>query len=99
MSTDPAHSLSDAFRCDFTNEPTSPGVSNLEVMEIDPSETMEKELGRWAELARDIAGDGDEDNMAAKIGQFQEWLSGIPGIDEATALSSAIQHIESNKYE
>jgi len=99
VSTDPAHSLSDAFRCDFTNEPTSPGVSNLEVMEIDPSETMEKELGRWAELAKDIAGDGDEGNMAEKIGQFQEWLSGIPGIDEATALSSAIRHIESNKYD
>ena len=26
-------------------------------------------------------------------------LSGIPGIDEATALSSAIEHIESDKYD
>lgn len=30
---------------------------------------------------------------------FQEWLSGIPGIDEATALSSAINHIESGEYD
>lgn len=107
VSTDPAHSLSDAFLCDFTNEPTSPGIDNLHVMEVDPTETMERELNRWAELAKEIAVVGDEsdadgegsNDMVKKIKQFQEWLSGIPGIDEATALSSAIEHIESNKYD
>ena len=34
VSTDPAHSLSDAFRREFSNEPTSPGVANLDVMEV-----------------------------------------------------------------
>lgn len=102
VSTDPAHSLSDAFRCEFTNVPKSPGIENLDVMEVDPSDTMEAELNKWAELAKVIAGEeaGDEgDDMLKKIKQFQEWLVGIPGIDEATALSSAIKHIESNKYD
>mmetsp|Transcript_14532 Transcript_14532/g.31571 ORF Transcript_14532/g.31571 Transcript_14532/m.31571 type:complete len:568 (-) Transcript_14532:94-1797(-) len=106
VSTDPAHSLSDAFRCEFSNEPTSPGVENLHVMEVDPTETMERELNKWADLAKEIAlangggeGDNEENDMVKKVKQFQEWLSGIPGIDEATALSSAIEHIESDKYD
>lgn len=103
VSTDPAHSLSDAFRCEFSNVPTSPGIENLHVMEVDPTDTMNTELNKWADLAKEIAGaiDGDEeeDDMVKKIKQFQEWLSGIPGIDEATALSSAIHHIESNQYD
>lgn len=79
-------------------------------MEVDPTETMNRELSKWADLAREIApasssgdgGDGgadEDDDMVKKIEQFQSWLSGIPGIDEATALSSAIEHIESNKYD
>lgn len=40
-----------------------------------------------------------DEEMASKIGAFQDWLSGIPGIDEATALASAITHIESGKYD
>ena len=32
VSTDPAHSLSDAFRCNFSNVPMSPGIPNLDVM-------------------------------------------------------------------
>ncbi|KAL3817114.1 hypothetical protein ACHAXA_009945 [Cyclostephanos tholiformis] len=122
VSTDPAHSLSDAFLMDFTNVPTSVASSSgrggggkpfndLHVMEVDPAETMRAELGRWADLAREISDDlddgvgGDEDDggtnndMVKKITQFQEWLSGIPGIDEATALSSAIEHIESDRYD
>mmetsp|Transcript_16528 Transcript_16528/g.33930 ORF Transcript_16528/g.33930 Transcript_16528/m.33930 type:complete len:422 (-) Transcript_16528:770-2035(-) len=103
VSTDPAHSLSDAFRCEFSNIPASPGIENLHVMEVDPTDTMNTELNKWADLAKEIAGatddDEEEDGMVKKIKQFQEWLSGIPGIDEATALSSAIHHIESNQYD
>ena len=111
VSTDPAHSLSDAFRAEFSNVPTSPGIKNLHVMEVDPTVTMQNELNKWAELAKDFSvghntdedgsdGDGEgTDGMVQKIKQFQEWLSGIPGIDEATALSTAIQHIESNNYD
>jgi len=123
VSTDPAHSLGDAWRKKFTNKPTSvieqgwkvagnsctggtSGVSQgyLEVMEIDPSESMEAELARWAEYAKTIAGNVDDSTekgggLTSKISQFQSWLSGIPGIDEATALSAAIAHIDSGKYD
>ena len=38
VSTDPAHSLSDAFRMEVNNEPTKVGDNTLWVMEVDPSE-------------------------------------------------------------
>ena len=44
VSTDPAHSLSDAFRCQFGAEPISPNenaLPNLDVMELDPTVTVE----------------------------------------------------------
>ncbi|KAL3770017.1 hypothetical protein ACHAWO_013393 [Cyclotella atomus] len=103
VSTDPAHSLSDAFRCQFSNEPSSPDIKNLDVMEVNPAEIMEKELQKWARLMKDLEDTQqsaeDHDGMVHKLQTFHEWLSGIPGIDEATALSSAITHIESNKYD
>mmetsp|Transcript_122974 Transcript_122974/g.244690 ORF Transcript_122974/g.244690 Transcript_122974/m.244690 type:complete len:577 (+) Transcript_122974:54-1784(+) len=110
ISTDPAHSLSDAWRMKFSNIPTPimPDLPNLEVMEVNPTETMKKELSTWAELAKELGydpsvegSDGAETSggIGNKIHAFQEWLSGIPGIDEATALSSAIEHIESGRYD
>jgi len=105
VSTDPAHSLGDAWRTTFSNVPTSP-MFNLDVMEIDPKETMDKELNTWVQYAKEFEGsDGDGDSvdgdskMLKQISSFQDWLSGIPGIDEATALSSAITYIESGKYD
>jgi arsenite-transporting ATPase len=99
VSTDPAHSLSDAFRCQFSNKPTSPGIPNLHVMEVDPSDTIKAELSKWAQIAEDIGPEPSENDFARKIHDFQMWLSGVPGVDEATALSSAIKHIESNAYD
>ena len=98
VSTDPAHSLGDAWRTKFSNVPkrvideTSNGGSILDIMEVDPQESLQSELKHWTEVSKELfasGGDGDGD-MSAKVGQFQEWLSGIPGIDEATALSTAI---------
>jgi len=107
ISTDPAHSLSDAFRMTFSNVPTPilPDLPNLEVMEVNPAETMKAELSGWAELAKELGYDPEskEEDSAGGIGEkihsFHEWLSGVPGIDEATALSSAIEHIESGRYD
>jgi arsenite/tail-anchored protein-transporting ATPase len=98
ISTDPAHSLSDAFRQKFTGEPTPiPSVPNLHVMEVNPEKYLKSELNDWAKLATD-AGFGDSDFLS-KISDFQQWLAGIPGIDEATALSSVISLIESGQYD
>merc|ERR1719356_1492519 len=59
ISTDPAHSLSDAFRMNFSNVPTPilPDLPNLEVMEVNPAETMKVELAGWVELAQELGYD------------------------------------------
>ena len=108
MSTDPAHSLGDVWRTSFTNTPSSP-LENLHVMELDPKQMMDSELESWLDYANQLTGehqtsdhhrhDDRETSMAGKINSFQEWLAGIPGIDEATALSAAITHIESGNYD
>lgn len=97
VSTDPAHSLGDAFLMKFNDQPTPvPGVPNLKVMEIDPSETMKSELGSWVQLSEDAGITGD---LKEKLNALQEWLVQVPGIDEATALSQAITCIESGDFD
>ena len=98
ISTDPAHSLSDAFRQTFSGEPQGvPGVPNLEVMEVNPESYLKSEISSWAHIA-DQAGMTDGD-LVKQIEDFQHWLVGIPGVDEATALSSVIGLIESGTYD
>ena len=98
ISTDPAHSLSDAFRQTFSGVPQAvPGVPNLEVMEVNPESFLKSEISTWAHIA-DQAGMTDGDLMT-QIEDFQHWLVGIPGVDEATALSSVIGLIESGTYD
>jgi len=65
-------------------------------MEIDPKASMDSELKKWSEYANDLF---DDASSTRQISSLQQWLTGIPGIDEATALSSAITHIESGKYD
>merc|ERR1712232_891129 len=63
-------------------------------------------LAGWGELAQELgydpkdnSSDGQDGGIGQKIHDFQQWLSGVPGIDEATALSSAIGWIESGRYD
>jgi arsenite-transporting ATPase len=96
ISTDPAHSLSDAFRMEFDSTPRQiPGIANLEVMEVNPTKVLKAELSEWFDLA-ESAGINE---FVGKIAEFQEFLSSLPGIDEATALSSVISLVESGKYD
>ena len=45
LSTDPAHSLGDGFRLEFSGTPRMiPGVPNLSVMEVDPVTTLASEI-------------------------------------------------------
>lgn len=140
ISTDPAHSLSDAWRQSFHNTPTQviPSASGssgstdsrqqeqdvsannddvmmgtLDIMEVNPQQTMQSELEQWADLSQQLFTSDNPSSVSSisssssssslewfsKMNQFHEWLSGVPGIDEATALSSAIKHIESGKYD
>ena len=59
ISTDPAHSLSDAFRQNFSGEPQNvTGVPNLHVMEVNPESFLREEIKTWASIA-DEAGMAD----------------------------------------
>ena len=95
ISTDPAHSLSDAFRTDFSGGVPHrvKGVPGLRVMEIDPSKVLGKEIKVWKTLAKAAGID-----MLKNVGQFQQWLTSVPGIDEATALASVVDFIDGGKY-
>lgn len=96
LSTDPAHSLSDAFRMEFKGTPTVvPGIPNLSVMEVNPESSLQSEIAMWAKLAADSG----YDELVSNVKEFQEWLSGVPGIDEATALSNVITYVESGAYD
>jgi arsenite-transporting ATPase len=51
LSTDPAHSLSDAFRMEFSNTPlVIPGIPNLSVMEVNPESSLQGEIAQWAKV-------------------------------------------------
>lgn len=79
VSTDPAHSLGDAFRIKFSNLPTTiPNLPNLDVMEIDPSDSMEAELGDWAKMAEELGGE----EITKNVKGFQEWLSGYINLEK-----------------
>jgi len=96
LSTDPAHSLSDAFRMTFTGEPQPvKEVPNLFVMEVNPETSLQSEIESWSKLAVDAG----YSELLSNVQEFQQWLSGIPGIDEATALSNVITHIEDGSYD
>mmetsp|Transcript_19942 Transcript_19942/g.48824 ORF Transcript_19942/g.48824 Transcript_19942/m.48824 type:complete len:449 (-) Transcript_19942:48-1394(-) len=95
ISTDPAHSLSDAFKMKFTGEPTQvPGVKGLWVMEVEPSKIIKKEMDEWSELAKQSG----MDEFIGEFSKFQNWMTALPGIDEATALASALERIRSKQF-
>lgn len=96
LSTDPAHSLSDAFRTQFKGTPTQvEGIPNLSVLEVNPETSLTAEVERWSQMAIES---GYQD-LISNVKDFQEWLLGIPGIDEATALANVIGYVESGEYD
>lgn len=96
LSTDPAHSLSDAFRETFTDVPKKvDGVPNLEVLEVNPDKILKAEVDRWVSEAEK----GGYDDILANVKEFQQWLISVPGIDEAMALTNVINYIEDGSYD
>ncbi len=92
MSTDPAHSLSDAFAQPIRSEPT-PLVENLWGLEIDPFREIEE---NWATvkdyLSTLFASQGVNDIVA-------EELSILPGMDELFSLLKIRQFYEQDAYD
>eukprot|EP00392_Amoebophrya_sp_AT5.2_P002091 g2096.t1 len=95
ISTDPAHSLGDAFQREFPKGSPTAVSATLDVLEVDPQGTLEEELQEWTRLMEE----GGIAEAASSMGEFQEWLRQIPGIDEATAISNVIGFIEEDKYD
>lgn len=65
------------------------------MLEVDPSSCLETEISEWTRLMDE----GGVPDAAESMGEFQEWLRQIPGIDEATAISNVITFIEEDKYD
>lgn len=92
MSTDPAHSLADAFDVDLGSQPTTV-VENLHGMQLDATERLERVWGDVqsyiAELLQWVGVDGIE----------AEELAVIPGLDEVFSLGDIRMAASSGDYD
>ena len=94
ISTDPAHNLGDAFDMTFSGDPAKievPGCDPsgaLWALEVDPTSLAQSEMDAVAGSSGALA----QDPMVA---EFKEWLTQIPGVDEAMALASILDHVKS----
>jgi arsenite-transporting ATPase len=92
MSTDPAHSLADAFAVELGPEPTEV-ASNLWTEQIDPQRRLEE---NW----RDIQQHAISVLSWAGLAEVEaEELSVIPGLDELFSLADVKRHHDDDPYD
>eukprot|EP00555_Chaetoceros_dichaeta_P008496 CAMPEP_0198260134 /NCGR_PEP_ID=MMETSP1447-20131203/9170_1 /TAXON_ID=420782 /ORGANISM="Chaetoceros dichaeta, Strain CCMP1751" /LENGTH=359 /DNA_ID=CAMNT_0043947715 /DNA_START=79 /DNA_END=1158 /DNA_ORIENTATION=+ len=95
VSTDPAHNLSDAFCQKVGREPTPiMGFDNLDAMEIDANDDMEKMQQKMA----DSTGAASEEESGISS-LMNELTASIPGIDEAMSFSELMKQVQSLDYD
>ena len=92
MSTDPAHSLADAFEVVIGNDPTEI-EPNLWAQQVDAQERLED---NWREIQDYMV---QVMNWAGTETIQAEELTVIPGIDEIFALIDVKTHVESGAYD
>jgi arsenite/tail-anchored protein-transporting ATPase len=92
MSTDPAHSLADAFEVVIGDTPTEI-TPNLWAQQIDAQERLEE---NWREIQDYMV---QVMNWAGTETIQAEELTVIPGIDEIFALIDVKTHVESERYD
>jgi len=92
MSTDPAHSLADAFGIDLGPEPTEV-ASNLWAEQIDPQRRLEE---NWREIQQHAIA---VLNWAGLQDVEAEELSVIPGLDELFSLADVKRHHDDDPYD
>ncbi len=92
MSTDPAHSLADAFEVVIGDTPTEI-TPNLWAQQIDAQERLEQ---NWREIQDYMV---QVMNWAGTETIQAEELTVIPGIDEIFALIDVKTHVESGRYD
>lgn len=92
MSTDPAHSLADAFDLALEDEPT-PVAPNLVGQQIDAQRRLEQQWGTVRDYLADLFDWGGAGGIAA------EELTVFPGMDELFALAEVQDHAASGAYD
>ena len=92
MSTDPAHSLSDAFAIELGDEPT-PVVPGLLGQQIDAQRRLETHWGTVRDYLAELFDWGGASGIAA------EELVVFPGMDELFALDAAQDHVSSGDFD
>ncbi len=92
MSTDPAHSLADAFGVDLTPDPTEV-ATNLWAEQIDPQRRLEENWREIQEHAIAVL------NWAGLAEVEAEELSVIPGLDELFSLADVKRHHDEGPYD
>ena len=92
MSTDPAHSLSDAFQVDLGDEPTMV-ADGLSAQQIDAQARLEDSWGEVRDHLTDLF------DWSGLKGIEAEELTVFPGMDEIFALVSVRDHTRSGEYD
>jgi len=92
MSTDPAHSLGDAFGVALGDEPTEV-VPGLEGQQIDAQRRLEAHWGTVRDYLAELFDWSGADGIAA------EELVVFPGMDELFALAEVQDHVASRRYD
>ncbi|MDQ3878751.1 MAG: TRC40/GET3/ArsA family transport-energizing ATPase, partial [Actinomycetota bacterium] len=92
MSTDPAHSIADAFVTELTSDATEV-APNLWAEQIDPQKRLEE---NWREIQQHAVA---VLNWAGLAEVEAEELSVIPGLDELFALADVKRHHDDDPYD
>lgn len=92
MSTDPAHSLADAYQVRLGDEPTTV-VEGLGAQQIDSQQRLEESWGAVRDYLTEIF------DWSGLNGIEAEELTVFPGMDELFSLASVRDHVDSGKYD
>jgi len=99
VSTDPAHNVSDAFSQKFTSEPRPvEGMSNLDAMEVDPSEYTAGRFIPTATEGQPQAGAAMQALLGGE-GGLGKALSQFPGIDETIGFGTLVKTLKGYDYD
>lgn len=92
MSTDPAHSLGDAFDCELGDEPSAI-VENLDGQQIDSQRRLEEAWGDVRDHLTELF------DWSGLKGIEAEELTVFPGMDELFSLATVRDHARSDAYD
>jgi len=92
MSTDPAHSLADAFQVKLGDDPTSV-IENLDAQQIDSQRRLEESWGPVRDYLTKVF------DWSGLEGVEAEELTVFPGMDELFSLATVRDHVSSGDYD